>query len=221
MPLLDPFFKNKNDMQLQLMQMKHPAPECAAWWEATRLWTTALHFFEFAPVAHVRALLRKGAKVRAGIRGGPTPLSLAFSRPSDERAQVIVAAASPWSPATHSRFPAATRAHAVELLLLGHFVARKSGLVPEGAEGALLDAWQARVMPRAVRWQLLAEPRELEPPVRVRVRRLASRPELNGMLGLAIRWDAAAGRYGVRLDGNDACVALLASRVEREREPLA
>ena len=40
-------------------------------------------------------------------------------------AGLVLAAAQPWSPQTHELFPAAVRAHAVEVLVLGHRLSRE------------------------------------------------------------------------------------------------
>lgn len=50
-------------------------------------------------------------------------------------------------------------------------------------------------------------------PLRVRVKNVVARPELNGQLGVALSWDQATMRYAVRLDS---CVRikLLADRIE-------
>ena len=60
----------------------------------------------------------------------------------------MLAAAAPWSAATHALRPARVRARAVELLLLGHALAREPRFAGVGA--ALLDVWEARVMPSAL-----------------------------------------------------------------------
>jgi hypothetical protein len=57
------------------------------------------------------------------------------------------------------------------------------------------------------------EAHPLKLPMRVRVCGVASKPELNGQLGLALSWDRSTARYAVRLD-SFARLALLADRVE-------
>jgi hypothetical protein len=50
-------------------------------------------------------------------------------------------------------------------------------------------------------------------PVRVRVRNVVNRPELNGQLGIALSWDPATRRYAVRLD-SCAQITLLPDRLD-------
>ena len=54
-------------------------------------------------------------------------------------------AAGPWSPATHALFPAAARARAVELLLLGHRHSREPRFETGGR--GLFDLWGGHLMP--------------------------------------------------------------------------
>jgi hypothetical protein len=124
-------------------------------------WTSRLHYVEFLPPALVRALIVGGADLHASDGAGPgapTPLGLARALlarapgAADESAaasaRLVVDAAAPWSPANHALFPAAARARALQLLLLGHLLSREARF--ERKERALLDAWQAHVMAHAV-----------------------------------------------------------------------
>ena len=126
-----------------------------AWLTATRLWSTPLHHLTIIDGQRARALLRAGADLHAAAEaGGPTPLSLATARraegqaPASSPAALVLQAAGPWSPATHPLFPAAARARAVELLLLGQRLSREPRFGTEG--GALSDAWMGWVLPHAV-----------------------------------------------------------------------
>jgi ankyrin repeat protein len=127
--------------------------EITRWLETTSGWISPLHHFAFLPASRVRALLAGGADLHASDSkaDSPTPLSLARELlqqrgSADERAELIVRAAGPWSPHAHPLFPAHARARAVELLLLGRQLARQRF---EQA-GGLVDVWVAHVMPLAV-----------------------------------------------------------------------
>ena len=94
----------------------------AAWFAATRDFTTPLHHAEFISADRARALLRGGADVHA--RSGPdgrTPLEVARQlveqgAGDDSAAALFVKAAQPWSPDTHELFPEPARRRAVQLL---------------------------------------------------------------------------------------------------------
>ena len=58
-----------------------------------------------------------------------------------------MAAAGPWSPATHALFPAETRARAAALMRLGYLLAYGRFA---GATGALTTAWVDHVLPAAI-----------------------------------------------------------------------
>ena len=60
----------------------------------------------------------------------------------------MLAAAEPGSEATHGLFPSAARAHAVELLKLGHLLSRQERFNRQ--ETALYDLWKEGVVPHAV-----------------------------------------------------------------------
>ena len=53
-------------------------------------------------------------------------------------------ASQPWSPDTHRLWPEAARAHACELIRLGHLLANIYG-------SALVDVWRGFVMPHVLR----------------------------------------------------------------------
>lgn len=54
----------------------------------------------------------------------------------------------------------------------------------------------------------------MQVPVKVRVRNVVNRPEMNGQLGLALSYDAISKRYAVRLDSCARRVTLLPDRIE-------
>ena len=160
--LLCAYAPSRNAVQAQLASAPPRSPECAQWLADTRRWSSPLHHFELLSLERVRALLVGGADVHAADGGAdaPTPLGLATARllrGADDRAALIVAAASPWSPATHALFPAAAKARAVALLRLGWLLARQlqadDASEAEGAfevEGAFRDVWLGHVMPHAI-----------------------------------------------------------------------
>ena len=128
-----------------------------AWLATSSQWSTALHHLTVIDATRARALLRAGADLEAAAQaGGPTPISLARAQLHAQvggagavtAASLVLDAARPWSRRTHELFPAAARARAVELLLLGHCLSRESFFV--GAEVSLLDAWMESVLPQAV-----------------------------------------------------------------------
>lgn len=134
---------------------------CQAWLAATRRWTSRLHHFAALPQQRVRALLVGGADPLATDGSGPaaqTPVSLARALLAGDEpppwpsalqsAQLVVDAAGPWSTRTHALFPPAVRARAVELLLLGHLLARDERFAESAA--AIIDVWEHGVLPRAV-----------------------------------------------------------------------
>tara|TARA_B100000780_G_scaffold213084_1_gene152682 strand:- start:116 stop:994 length:879 start_codon:yes stop_codon:yes gene_type:complete len=128
-----------------------------AWLATSSQWSTAPHHLTVIDATRARALLRAGADLEAAAQaGGPTPISLARAQLHAQAggagavtaASLVLDAARPWSRRTHELFPAAARARAVELLLLGHCLSRESFFV--GAEVSLLDAWMESVLPQAV-----------------------------------------------------------------------
>ena len=118
-------------------------------------WNTPLHYLNKIPASSAHAYLRNGASIHAaGAPGGPTPLSLARWLHAKGRAAegsaaaLVLKAAEPWSPASHELFPDPARAHAVQLLLVGHSLSR----LPkhESVAQAIFDIWLFHVMPHVV-----------------------------------------------------------------------
>ena len=85
--------------------------DLAAWLVASRGWTPLAHL-ETLTAARALSLLRSGASLH---EGEPTPLQRAAGG-EGEAAALIRRAAAPWSPASHSLFPAAARARAALLV---------------------------------------------------------------------------------------------------------
>ena len=107
------------------------------------------------PALSAHAHLRNGASILAALAPGrPTPLSLARSlhakgmAAEGSAAALVLKAAEPWSPASHELFPDPARAHAVQLLLVGHSLSR----LPkhESVAQAIFDIWLFHVMPHVV-----------------------------------------------------------------------
>lgn len=135
--------------------------------EVTRFYDTPLHFPTAVPPARARALLRAGADVHAEAAMTPlgvlqstaakvaTPYTIACGMaergeaPPGSTADLILAAAEPWSAETHGLFPEAARAHAVEVVRLGYQLS-SSLRAAHGQERAFLDAWMAHVLPHAI-----------------------------------------------------------------------
>jgi ankyrin repeat protein len=142
--------------ELTELELEEMPEECRAWIRDTWRWTSELHHLELFTPARVRELLVGGADPHAcdGGADAPTPLLVAqalLQRDTEqEGAQLVVRAAAPWSPVVnHSLFPAVARARAVQLILLGHLLAReRPELVIAGR--AFMDAWAEHVMPHAV-----------------------------------------------------------------------
>ncbi|EOD06387.1 hypothetical protein EMIHUDRAFT_359590 [Emiliania huxleyi CCMP1516] len=86
--------------------------DLAAWLVASRGWTPLAHL-ETLTAARALSLLRSGASLH---EGEPTPLRRAAGG-EGEVAALVRRAAAPWSPASHSLFPAAARARAALLIL--------------------------------------------------------------------------------------------------------
>ncbi|EOD29526.1 hypothetical protein EMIHUDRAFT_365862 [Emiliania huxleyi CCMP1516] len=85
--------------------------DLAAWLVASRGWTPLAHL-ETLTAARALSLLRSGASLH---EGEPTPLRRAAGG-EGEAAALIRRAAAPWSPASHSLFPAPARARAALLV---------------------------------------------------------------------------------------------------------
>ena len=129
--------------------------DLTAWLVESRHWSTPLHHLRIVGATRARELLRGGADLHAAAAaGGPTPLSLAQAlRAAGDAAEgsaasLVLAAAEPWGPRTHSLFPAAARTFAAELLLIGHQLSRQPRFA--GEEISLVDVWTQVVMPSAV-----------------------------------------------------------------------
>ena len=86
--------------------------DLAAWLIASRSWTPLAHL-ETLTAARATSLLRIGASLH---EGEPTPLQRAAGG-EGEAAALILRAAAPWSPASHSLFPAAARERAALLVV--------------------------------------------------------------------------------------------------------
>ena len=126
-----------------------------AWLVTSRQWSTPLHHLGVLNATRARTLLRNGADVHAvAAAGSPSPLSLAQQLDAagevtgGSAAALVLAAAQPWSAGTHALFPAAARARAVELTLLGHRISRLPRFA--GKETAIFDVWVYHAMPLAV-----------------------------------------------------------------------
>ena len=122
-------------------------PHVLAWLRQSRSWATSLHHSPVLEETEVLELLRSGADLHArryGMTTCPSPLDVALQtlqqQTPSRASQLIVAAAGPWSPATHRLFPPAARQRAVELLLLGQLIVRRNLLGIDAPDG-LLDPW--------------------------------------------------------------------------------
>ena len=127
----------------------------AAWLVSSRKWTTPLHHLTIIPATRAHALLRNGASILAAAApGDPTPLSLARElhakgeAAEGSAAALVLKAAAPWSRATHELFPDAARAHAVQILLVGHRLSRLPKY--ETVAQAVFDLWVDHVMQHMV-----------------------------------------------------------------------
>ena len=142
---------NVEDMATRIATLSGHAA-IAAWLASTRQWSTPLHHLTIINAVRARALLRDGADLHAtAAPGGPTPFSLARAvqaPATGSPAALVLQAAAPWSPRTHSLFPEAARDRATSLMLLGHALSRSSRFT--GEEAALFDVWLEVVMRFAV-----------------------------------------------------------------------
>ena len=121
------------------------------WLEESATWTSQLQFVEALTEERATRLLRSGHE--SPIRGNPSPAKRAEQqRGFGAAAQLILRAASPWSPLNHSLWGAPQRARAVALCRVGHLIAyHRLGQRADGQ--AFIDCWIAHVMPRAITWQ--------------------------------------------------------------------
>ncbi|EOD20203.1 hypothetical protein EMIHUDRAFT_369223, partial [Emiliania huxleyi CCMP1516] len=106
--------------------------DLAAWLDASRGWTPLAHL-ETLTAARATSLLRSGASLH---EGEPTPLQRAAGG-EGEAAALIRRAAAPWSPASHSLFPAAARARAALLVLSLYEIHERYHLDSAGATNGI------------------------------------------------------------------------------------
>ena len=106
--------------------------DLAAWLVASRGWTPLAHL-ETLTAARATSLLRSGASLH---EGEPTPLRRAAGG-EGEAAALIRRAAAPWSPASHSLFPAAARARAALLVLSLYEIHERHHLDSAGATNGI------------------------------------------------------------------------------------
>ena len=106
--------------------------DLAAWLVASRGWTPLAHL-ESLTAARALSLLRSGASLH---EGEPTPLQRAAGGEGEATA-LIRRAAAPWSPASHSLFPAAARARASLLVLSLYEIHERYHLDSAGATNGI------------------------------------------------------------------------------------
>ncbi|EOD15466.1 hypothetical protein EMIHUDRAFT_370677, partial [Emiliania huxleyi CCMP1516] len=106
--------------------------DLAAWLVASRGWTPLAHL-ETLTAARATSLLRSGASLH---EGEPTPLRRAAGG-EGETAALVRRAAAPWSPASHSLFPAAARARAALLVLSIYEIHERYHLDSAGATNGI------------------------------------------------------------------------------------
>ncbi|EOD25886.1 hypothetical protein EMIHUDRAFT_354174 [Emiliania huxleyi CCMP1516] len=106
--------------------------DLAAWLVASRGWTPLAHL-ETLTAARATSLLRSGASLH---EGEPTPLRRAAGG-AGEAAALVRRAATPWSPASHSLFPAAARARAALLVLSLYEIHERYHLDSAGATNGI------------------------------------------------------------------------------------
>ena len=136
-------FKGPHETAEELAEF-HGHLTLAAWLRDSCKWTTPLHHIAVISTSRTLALLRAGASINAKDQeGDPTPLALACElhakgeATNGTPAALVLKAAQPWSPETHALFPAAARAYAVQMMLIGH---SKSARLP-------VDLWLHIIMP--------------------------------------------------------------------------
>merc|ERR1712153_64454 len=106
--------------------------DLAAWLVASRGWTPLAHL-ETLTAARATSLLRSGASLH---EGEPTPLQRAVGG-EGEAAALIRRAAAPWSPASHSLFPAAARARAALIVVSLYEIHERHHLDSAGATNGI------------------------------------------------------------------------------------
>ncbi|EOD14178.1 hypothetical protein EMIHUDRAFT_370914, partial [Emiliania huxleyi CCMP1516] len=106
--------------------------DIAAWLVASRGWTPLAHL-ETLTAARATSLLRSGASLH---EGEPTPLRRAAGG-AGEAAALVRRAAAPWSPTSHSLFPAAARARAARLVLSLYEIHERYHLDSAGATNGI------------------------------------------------------------------------------------
>jgi len=131
--------------------------ELAEWLRCSIDFSTPLHHLEAISEEKARGLLRGGADILAASReGGPTPLGLARAAdargeaPMGSPAWLVLLAAEPWSPDTHSLLPDEARQRARDLLFVGHGIAKRRRRPSRLDDCALVDVWTHFVLPHAV-----------------------------------------------------------------------
>ncbi len=108
-------------------------------------------------------------------------------------AHLILQARLPWSPQTHSLFPAEARARAVELMLIGvQLFLRGDAFAEQGA--GLYDLWIDAIIPNTVRRTDYDRLRIGDYVITQRLKR----QDLNGKPVDVISFNEETGRYGVR-----------------------
>ena len=131
-------------------------------------------------------------------------------------AHLILQARLPWSPQTHSLFPAEARARAVELMLIGvQLFLRGDAFAEQGA--GLYDLWIDAIIPNSVRrtnYDRLRIGDEV-------ITHDLKRQDLNGKLVEVISFNEETGRYGVRNEYRDEGRPFSVKRVNLGRRALA
>ena len=139
-------------------------PHIADWLEATREWTTPLHYLDILTPQRAAALLAAGASPHARATAtAPSPFTLAKAMQQAEggvaagsaAAQVILEVEG-WEAENAPLMPAAARARANEMAsaLVLWIGPRFAG----GAEGMLRDPWKEVVIPRVLRCEYGVSP---------------------------------------------------------------
>ena len=132
--------------------------DLADWLEATRLWTTPLHYLEVVTPPRAAALLRDGADPHARAAGhdaAPSPFELAKAMQAAEggvvagsAAALVILEVEGWEAENRQLMTAEARARAEALFgMLGWLMPRFA----KGEEVSLKDQWRTRVVPRVLR----------------------------------------------------------------------